>query len=232
MALLAGQAYPDARATGDRTPILAALMSSPGDTSGRARIAWQLAQITSDIDRALVAALASRQGRTALFLLDRGASPNAVDGTGHSALAAAATDPGLTYLQLLISRGADLALHGPEALRAAAHHGRIGAVRLLLDRGVPVDARDTAGATALLLAASTGATDVVELLLARGADGDAKDGSGKDAADYMTVLPRLYEMKIEQRAASRAHRPVDGLVEELETMETAHDAIRQLLGLD
>lgn len=61
------------------------------------------------------------------------------------------------------------------ALRAAAQHGHLAAVRLLLELGVPVDLTDDKGVTALHLAAGHGHRLVVEELVARGASLDRRD---------------------------------------------------------
>jgi ankyrin repeat protein len=57
------------------------------------------------------------------------------------------------------------------------------AVKLLLDAGADVRARDKSGNTALHAAAAAGWNSVVSLLAARGADLFAKDGRGRTAVD-------------------------------------------------
>lgn len=61
------------------------------------------------------------------------------------------------------------------SLLTAAEHGRLAAVRLLLDLGVPVDSANANGVTALHLAASNGHRLVVDELLARGASLDLRE---------------------------------------------------------
>lgn len=65
------------------------------------------------------------------------------------------------------------------ALVAAAEHGHLAAVEVMLDLGFPVDARregaEEDGATALHAASWAGSADTVALLLARGADLTARD---------------------------------------------------------
>jgi hypothetical protein len=56
-------------------------------------------------------------------------------------------------------------------------------VRLLLDAGADVNARDGSDTTALHGAAGSGWNEVVSLLAARGADLRAKDGRGRTAVD-------------------------------------------------
>ena len=56
------------------------------------------------------------------------------------------------------------------ALVVAAMHGRLWAVRAMLDAGVPVNASPWRRQTALHFAAGLGRAEVVDELLARGAD--------------------------------------------------------------
>jgi len=59
----------------------------------------------------------------------------------------------------------------------AAGFGQAGVVRLLLERGVPIDCAPRGGETALHSAAFHGRLEVVELLLERGARADLRDGN-------------------------------------------------------
>jgi hypothetical protein len=100
----------------------------------------------------------------ALFadLLARGASPEARDADGRTALLLAAND---------------------------ADDASPGLIRLLLDAGADVDARDRAGSTALMLAADRAGADVVRELLSREAQAGLEDERGFTALDYV-LLPR------------------------------------------
>lgn len=60
-------------------------------------------------------------------------------------------------------------------LMAAASRGRVEVVRLLLDRGLPLDARDSSGLTALHAAVDEGHLPVVEELVGRGASMSIRD---------------------------------------------------------
>ncbi len=64
---------------------------------------------------------------------------------------------------------------GHAALVDAAGHGQAEAVRLMLDAGIPLQARGQDGATPLHAAAFSGSAQVVRLLLDRGADIEARD---------------------------------------------------------
>lgn len=68
--------------------------------------------------------------------------------------------------------------HGETPLHHAAKYGETEAMRVLLDAGAQVDARNVEGATPLLLAASFGGPEAVRLLLARGAEVNARDELG------------------------------------------------------
>jgi ankyrin repeat protein len=63
------------------------------------------------------------------------------------------------------------------ALVRAAERGSTSAVALMLDLGIPIDARGDDGATALHAAAYSGSAATVELLLHRGADVQARDAT-------------------------------------------------------
>ena len=76
-----------------------------------------------------------------------------------------------------------------DALVAMARWGDADAVRLLLDRGADINARDADGRTALMLASYSDAysPDVVRLLIERGADVNARTPSGDTAASLGAV---------------------------------------------
>ena len=69
----------------------------------------------------------------------------------------------------------------------AARNGNIKIVRLLLDKGADVNAKDRSGKTAMILAAKNGHADIVRLLLDKGADVNAK------ADDDTTALMQAAE---------------------------------------
>lgn len=72
----------------------------------------------------------------------------------------------------------------PRALRDAARVGNAREVESLINQGVPVDTRDTAGKTALMIAALNGHTAAVQTLLALGAQTALVDGDGLTAAQH------------------------------------------------
>ena len=88
----------------------------------------------------------------------------------------------------LIERGADVGARArnPQQVmpvHAAAAACDVETMRLLLDRGAEVDARQQMGYTALHAAAGRGDEKMLDVLLARGADARLKTDDGKTAAD-------------------------------------------------
>ena len=88
----------------------------------------------------------------------------------------------------LIARGADVNARARNTQRvmpvhAAASVNDVETMRLLLDHGADVDARQQMGYTPLHAAATNGNQPLVELLLARGADPRATSDDGKTAAE-------------------------------------------------
>src|SRR5438270_7286212 len=75
------------------------------------------------------------------------------------------------------------------SLLAAAADGKTGEVQALLEKGVPVDARDKKDRTPLMLAAQHGRADTVRLLLAKGAHADARDRMGYTAFALAMFAP-------------------------------------------
>jgi ankyrin repeat protein len=63
-------------------------------------------------------------------------------------------------------------------------------VKLLLDRGAPIDAGSPNGSTALMMAAQYGSEASVELLLSRGADAKIKNDRGLTAGDFARLAKR------------------------------------------
>ncbi|MEX2263461.1 MAG: ankyrin repeat domain-containing protein [Bryobacteraceae bacterium] len=72
------------------------------------------------------------------------------------------------------------------ALMNAAYHGPLESVRLLLEHGEDIEAKDTRGRTALMYAAGSDESSVAvaQLLLKRGADASVKDVRGDTALDF------------------------------------------------
>ena len=100
-------------------------------------------------------------------------------------LAEAVKNNNIQEINELISRGADVnaikGSYGWIPLFYAARYGKNEIVKLLLDRGADVNAKDSYGWTPLLYAAAHGKNEIVKLLLDRGADVNVKANDGKTA---------------------------------------------------
>jgi len=72
-------------------------------------------------------------------------------------------------------------LFGKKDLIHAAEKGDTETVKMLLNKGADVNAKDKDGETALMYAAQKGHTEIVEILLINGADINAKDKDGNTA---------------------------------------------------
>ena len=113
-------------------------------------------------------------------LLEHGASVDARDLDGSTALLKAAENGRLPIVRLLVERGADVNLPGRTAITpigAAAFMGSAPIVQFLLDKGADPNAIDATKKSAIVYAAGRGFTPVVRLLLDRGVDVNTKYGN-------------------------------------------------------
>jgi ankyrin repeat protein len=152
------------------------------------------------------------QGQVGLFLALRGGSDQAVqvllahpelkadatNTTDETPLMMAALRGAMEPAMRLIERGARLDRSGWTPLHYAASGPSTAMVKMLLDRGAPIDARSPNGTTPLMMAARYGVEEAAALLLERGADAALLNQLDLSAADFA-------------RAAGR-----DGLVKRLE----------------
>jgi uncharacterized protein len=108
----------------------------------------------------------------------------------------------------------------PLHLAAKAMNGEA-AVRALLDKGAPVDARERSGQTALMFAAAAGRTAAIKELLAHGAD----PSLSTEVTDVLraTVLDRVAQQKL--REASQQIRKEAGATDRAATPAEEQKAI-------
>ncbi len=140
----------------------------------------------------------------AKLLIEKGASLSARSSIGQvgTALMGAAQNGNLELARLLVAQHADLnaisaesdgnvkkgpvALGHLMALHFAVASGSEEVVKLLLDAGAAVDARDVRGMTPLMFAVSTDRpnVEIVRTLLAKGADASIRSNSGESTLDW------------------------------------------------
>jgi ankyrin repeat protein len=96
----------------------------------------------------------------------------------------------LEAVRLLLERGADAGVFSINAMRNTPLHAALAGplpaegVRLLVDAGADVNARQHGGFTALHSAAQSGKTEIIDLLLDRGASLDAATEDGRRPLDF------------------------------------------------
>lgn len=174
-----------------QTPLAAAVSRGQLETLDAllARAGGQLDAPDRTGDSPVVHAVRSERVEALQRLLDAGASaagPADADGRTPLMLAAAGARPELCR-SLLAAGSPAMALAVDAAGRTALHHaargGRGGAVVLLLEARVAIDARDNEGFTPLMAAAAAGRAQVVKMLLARRADPGKCDDDDRNAMD-------------------------------------------------
>ncbi len=119
---------------------------------------------------ALEMACVENHENIALYLLDRGASPNPIESPPSSSpLIYAATKGNAIIVQALLNKGADINLiddaYEQTALIWACSYGRsFEVVKILLSNGADKNIKDAYGNTALILAKEFGFSEIVKLL--------------------------------------------------------------------
>ena len=111
--------------------------------------------------------------------------------------------------------------------RMAAVQGSTAAVRLHIEKGLPLDARDREGRTPLLLAASHGHAEICAMLLQAGADPRASDRGGMSAAHLARM--RGYEDLAGQLAAAICAPQVTADASELASQVSAEVIAAELV---
>jgi uncharacterized protein len=154
--------------------------------------------VRSALERGLDPNVLDEKGQCALYLAIRednpqvfdlllnwpGIKPDQANAMGETPLMLAALKGKLEWMQPLIDRGAAIHKDGWSPVHYAATGPSVAAVRLLLDKGAPVDARSANGSTPLMMAARYGDEQSVRLLVQRGADLAARNGLGLDALAF------------------------------------------------
>jgi ankyrin repeat protein len=149
-----------------------------------------------DLHVAVIKGDGSQVGR----ILKRKVDVDARDSDGGTALQWAAWYDHTTIVEQLLNCGADInaADHtsGRSALHEASEKGNYDTMKLLLDRGVSMDAPDRWNWTALHRAAFQGDREAVELLLSYGTDINAKTGHGCNALQLACINAQLDTIRL------------------------------------
>lgn len=127
-------------------------------------------------------------------LLEAGGAVDAQNRIGYTPLMEAAREGHVDVVARLLAGGADPAHRGNAlgmgmtVLHLAADRDRADVVRLLLDRGLAVDAGNAQGTTALAWALGEGALATAAVLLDAGADPTVEDDNDFSALDMVDYL--------------------------------------------
>ena len=133
-------------------------------------------------DEQLLAAASLRDTWSLRQALASGASVDARDNSGMTALMWAATTNDEESVRNLLAAGADVSARlgsSYTALCFAANKNATGIVRMLLAAGAQVDERGYCDGTPLHNAAAASSVEAARLLLAHGADVNARDSAGR-----------------------------------------------------
>lgn len=161
-----------------------------GDAAGvQAALAAGADPNTRDAARRTALIIAGENGAIAMarLLIAARAEINALDNRRYDALTQAAARGDHALVALLLDAGADVRLitspYNGTALIAAAHHGHVEAIRLLLAKKPPIDHVNNLGWTALMEAIVLGDggprhTETLRVLLAAGANPNIPDRQG------------------------------------------------------
>ncbi|MBN8487974.1 MAG: ankyrin repeat domain-containing protein [Burkholderiales bacterium] len=178
--------------------------------------------VRAALERGLDPNVLDERGQCALYLAIRednpqvfelllnwpGVKPDLANAVGETPLMMAALKGQLDRMQQLLDRGAAPHKSDWSPLHYAATGPSAAAVRLLLDKGAPIDARSANGSTPLMMAARYGDEQSVILLIERGADLAARNGLDMDAFAFARGADRDWMVRtLEQQQRRRAAVP-------------------------
>lgn len=132
----------------------------------------------------LLESILKEEPASVLFLLKRGANPDATETGGKTALMFAAEFGDTLILKILTLNGADIELTDRKettALIVASLNQQFSAVHFLLEKGAKPNPKDDYGGSALLYAAALNDYAIADLLLFYGASPTQSDSKGNDA---------------------------------------------------
>jgi len=139
-------------------------------------------------------------------LLSFGADPEEeTDANGPLLVYAARMTWGIEFCRLLLDRGVQVDTRDSSGRTPLSYFFGAGICELLLDRGAAVDATDSSGRTPLSHCAELGNDSTCKLLLDRGAQVDTRDSNGRTPLSYSARRYRLCR-HIQHIVGSRRHR--------------------------
>jgi uncharacterized protein len=206
--LLASKADPNAKDNQGRTALMAAAMSGNAPVLDALFGAGADPNV-SDAGHGTPMTYAAAEGHAEAMqaLQKHGIKPSASD----LALAAAGCHADAVRVALAAGVSANGADGDVVPLLSAAGANCVDVVRLLLERGADVNAKDHDGWTALIKASQAGHADMVQLLMDRGADMNVADNTGRTAWMFAAMGNHLDIATIfkQARAARGASQRID-----------------------
>ncbi|KAJ5267511.1 hypothetical protein N7478_010319 [Penicillium angulare] len=180
--LLENGANIEAEDSDGNTPLFHALYK------GQSATLWLLmdhnAKFQGDADSGRALAEAVRLENAEIFegLLERGADPNAYDGSGFPPLYNPAMNERRHFVKRLVESGADIEIRdnaGRTALSICCLYNRDFAVQILLDCGADPNTKDYQGNTPLHKTATHQRDHIARILIGKGVDMDAVNNDGE-----------------------------------------------------
>ena len=140
---------------------------------------------------ALMVALQGESLKVAKVLWDaKGIQIDVRNHAGETPLMMAALKAEVDAASALVAHGASVKKDGWSPLHYAATGGSAAIVKLLLDKGAPLEARSPNGSTPLMMAARYGNEEAVDALLAAGADRALVNQQGMNASAFAASAGR------------------------------------------